>query len=795
MSLSRLSLNIDALQEERWPLLQAVGFMLLATGFLFAGVYLGLAAPAAATLCAVATVRCGFILRRLRGAPGPETEAEVARHYTLTFYLVLTGVAITTGGWGAPAVVWLVLVPMLATLLTDLRTGVLWTGLVANTILALYLTRLLGIELPSPLSPEARSGLELVGNVALACLAMAVVGRYEYAHRRMVERLAQSGEDLRAARDHAEATSRAKSIFLANMSHEVRTPMTAVIGMADLLLAGAQTAEHRDRTETIRGSAESLIGMLNDILDFSKIESGRLSIEDVPFDPAEVLGDVVDLLAPRAAEKALELVLIAPGPLAVRGDPHRFRQIAMNLIGNAVKFTATGDVVVTLEVERVPADPEHRVTMHLTVSDTGPGIPPESLGRLFEAFTQGDASTTRHFGGTGLGLSITRQLVEIMGGTVSVESTLGSGSVFDVMLTLPELGAHEASESASAPPEMHGPLRVLYAEPHAIAREALAGALSAIGVDATLAVEPADGVPPDGVNYDVVLWPEIWPRPEGLGGLGAEVLLVGVGVRLVLPPGVRGWLPKPIRRERLSRRLFRGHLLDVPSGPGTPTPAAPILTTGRGLRILLAEDNPVNQRVMRSMLERLGAGTMIVSDGAAAMKALDEEAAFDLILMDGQMPGMDGETATRLIRGRTDAARDIPIVGVTAHAMAGDRERFLAVGMNDHLPKPVNLATLASLLARFGGDRLPTTAEFVTPSPASDEIAAAAFAHHRATLEAACEASLDGSGGEAAARTWRRLRSAALWAERPDIAALAHRPPEEGPSEGLARLSEIRRRP
>ncbi len=795
MPLSHLFLSVDALREERWPLLQAVGFMLLATGLLFAGVYLGLAAPGAATLCALATVRCGFILRRLHRAPGADTEAEVARQYTLTFYLVLAGVAITTGGWGAPVVVWLVLVPMLATLLSDLRAGVLWTGVVANTILALYLGRTLGFELPSPLSAEARSGLELVGNVALVCLAMAVVGRYEYAHRRMVERLAQSREALRVARDHAEAASRAKSTFLANMSHEVRTPMNAVIGMADLLLAGVQTAEQRERTETIRSSAEALLGVLNDILDFSKIESGRLSIEQVPFDPAEVLGDVVDLLAPRASEKALELVLITPEPLVVRGDPHRYRQIATNLIGNAVKFTTAGEVVVTLAARRDPAAREGLVALHLTVRDTGPGIAPESVGRLFEAFTQGDTSTTRRFGGTGLGLAITRQLVEIMGGAVTVESTPGSGSVFDVRLTLPEMAPPEASGTPRAPPEAPIPLRVLYAEPHDVAREALARALGVLGVEATAAATPAEGVPPEGMSYDVVLWPESWPRPEGLGGPGAEVLLVGVGARLVMPPGVRGWLPKPVRRDRLSRRLFRGRGVDLPSQPGTLPPAPPMMAAGRGLRILVAEDNPVNQRVMGSMLERLGARALIVSDGAAAIRALEGEA-FDLVLMDGQMPGMDGETATRLIRARTDAARDVPIVAVTAHAMAGDRERFLAVGMNDHLPKPVTLSALAALLGRFGGDRGPTAAEFVTPSPAAaEDIATAAFARHRAALEGACEASLEGTEPEAAARAWRRLRSAALWADRPDIAALADRPPEEGPDAGLARLSEIRRRP
>jgi signal transduction histidine kinase/DNA-binding NarL/FixJ family response regulator len=688
MPLSHVFLSVDALREERWPLLQAVGFMLLATGLLFAGVYLGLAAPGAAILCGLATVRCAFILRRLHRTPGAETEAEVARQYTLTFYLVLTGVAVTTGGWGAPVVVWLVLVPMLATLLSDLRAGVLWTGIVANTILGLYLGRTLGFELPSPLSAEARSGLELVGNVALVCLAMAVVGRYEYANRRMIERLAQSREALRVARDHAEAASRAKSTFLANMSHEVRTPMNAVIGMADLLLAGVQTAEQRERTETIRSSAEALLGVLNDILDFSKIESGRLSIEHVPFDPAEVLGDVVDLLAPRAAEKALELVLDTPAPLMVRGDPHRFRQIATNLIGNAIKFTATGEVVVTLTARRDPDTREGLSALHLTVRDTGQGIASDVVGRLFEAFTQGDTSTTRRFGGTGLGLAITRQLVEIMGGTVSVESTLGAGSTFDVRLTLPEVEAPGAPGSSRwLAPDASARLRVLFAEPHPLAREALARALEVIGVEATAAASPEEGVPPADVDYDVVLWPESWPRPIGLGGAGAEILLTGTGSRLVLPPGIRGWLPKPIRRERLARRLSRGSGLDVPSQPGTLPPASRIQAAGAGLRVLVAEDNPVNQRVMGSMLDRLGASAIIVSDGQAALDALDREA-FDLVLMDGQMPGMDGETAARLIRSRTDAARDVPIVAVTAHAMTGDRERFLAVGMNDTCPNP-----------------------------------------------------------------------------------------------------------
>jgi CheY-like chemotaxis protein len=336
-------------------------------------------------------------------------------------------------------------------------------------------------------------------------------------------------------------------------------------------------------------------------------------------------------------------------------------------------------------------------------------------------------------------------------------------------------------------------LRVLYAEPHAAAREALAQALDVLGVSATGVGAPDEGVPPEGVTYDIVLWPESWPRPGGLGGAGAEILLMGGGTRLVMPAGVSGWLPKPVRRERLSRRLTRGVGLDVPSQPGTMPPATIMIATGAGLRVLVAEDNPVNQRVMGSMLERLGARATIVSDGRAAVDALDE-AEFDLVLMDGQMPGMDGETAARVIRARSDAAGRIPIIAVTAHAMAGDRERFLSVGMDDHLPKPVTLAALAALLGRYGEKRAQAVAEIETPLPGNADRAAEAFAQHRAELEAACEAALGTDDDEQCTRAWRRLRSAALWADRPEIAALADRPADETRQASLGRLSEIRRR-
>lgn len=622
MPLSHVFLSVDALREERWPLLQAVGFMLLATGLLFAGVYLGLAAPGAAILCGLATVRCAFILRRLHRTPGAETEAEVARQYTLTFYLVLTGVAVTTGGWGAPVVVWLVLVPMLATLLSDLRAGVLWTGIVANTILGLYLGRTLGFELPSPLSAEARSGLELVGNVALVCLAMAVVGRYEYANRRMIERLAQSREALRVARDHAEAASRAKSTFLANMSHEVRTPMNAVIGMADLLLAGVQTAEQRERTETIRSSAEALLGVLNDILDFSKIEAGRMELEEIPFDIRGAVQQTLAVLRARAAAKGLELRTLVHEsvPATAIGDVTRIRQVLLNLAGNAIKFTERGSIAVEVRRCVLPVTRGSKRTkksagpaggdvldLHFTVRDTGIGIPPERLSRLFKAFSQIDSSTTRRYGGTGLGLAISKRLCELMGGGVHVESTPGFGSAFHFTVQVLENASAPAADSSS--------------------------------------------------------------RNSPLGA--------------------------------------------VPQPPAMPR---------RELRVLLAEDNRVNQALATALLKKAGCQVTLAVDGARCLDALRQEA-FDVVFMDVCMPEMDGFEATRRIRQGDcgEAARHTFIAAMTANAMEGDRESCFKSGMNDYLTKPLNKQELLTLLQRASQHDPKAAAAARSSTPAKPE--------------------------------------------------------------------------
>ena len=790
MAPSSLFSAVDALREERSPLLKALGLMLLGTGILFAVVYLWLGAPGTTVLCCAATLRCATLVRRLRSATGPENDTYVAHQYTLTFYLALMGVAVTTGGWGAPVVVWLVLVPMLATLIVDLRTGLVWAGVAALSMLGLFVSRSLGIELPNPLSQPAHAALEVVGNTTLVFLVMAILGRYEYAHRRMVDGLAQSREALCVARDDAEAASRAKSTFLANMSHEVRTPMNAIIGMSELLLASLQTSEQRDRTETIHSSAEALLGVLNDILDFSKIESGRLTMERVAFDPGEVLGDVLDLLAPRAAEKQMEVHLIAPPDLRVAGDPHRFRQVATNLVGNAIKFTSTGEVELRLTTR--PATEPGEIQLRLTVRDTGAGIPPEAISQLFRPFIQGDASTTRRFGGTGLGLAITRQLVEIMGGVIEVESEVDHGTTFRVVVSMPLVdrnasGADDRTTSGAddrtASSADDRALRVLCADPHAGARQALGAALMAIGARITWAERPEEWVPTRDARYDFVLWPEAWARPAGLGGGSATVLLMGAGMRHVVPAGVGGWLPKPIRLSRLRRQLCTGAVGEPAEPPST---LVSLNRDGEPLRVLVAEDNRVNQRVIAAMLARLGAHATLVGDGWSALEALDREP-FDLVLMDGQMPEMDGESATRAIRLRTDAVRDIPIVAVTAHAMVGDRERFLAVGMNDHLPKPITLSGLATLLRRFGHE-----VRSAQPSaPTADAETLAEFERHRGPLEAACE-QISADDEERCERAWRRLRSAALWACDAELAALANRPAGEAPEKSAARLTGIR---